>query len=198
MNWTADVRAALGRTGAEPDEQVVFEIAQHAAAAFEAARAEGRPPEQAADEIRQQIERWCRDVASYPPRSTARPAVTPPPMGTSRVTGWAHDIRYALRVLRRQPAFTVSAIVTTALGIAAVGTLFSVAYGVLMRPLPWPDADRIVRIWESREGGTRALPRILTNRTYDAWRERPETITSLAAWSAVHAVTLDEGAHDSR
>jgi len=198
MDWSSDVRAALRRNGAEPDEQVVLEIAQHAAAAFAAARAEGHPPEEAAEAIRQQIERWCRDVAKYPQRSTARPAVTPPPMGSSRVTGWTHDIRYALRVLRRQPAFTISAIVTTALGIAAVGTLFSVAYGVLMRPLPWPDADRIVRIWESREGATRALPRILTNRTYDAWRERPDTISSLAAWSTVHGVTLDEGARGRR
>jgi predicted permease len=198
MDWTVDVRASLRRNGAEPDEQVVLEIAQHAAAAFEAARAEGRRPEQAADEIRQQIERWCRDVARYPRRSTTPPAVAPPPIGTSRLTGWTHDIRYALRVLRRQPAFTISAVVTTALGIAAVGTLFSVAYGVLMRPLPWPDADRIVRVWESREGGTRALPRILTNRTYEAWRERPGTISSLAAWSAVDAVTLDEGARGRR
>src|SRR6185369_6516971 len=99
MDWTVDVRAALRRNGAEPDEQVVLEIAQHAAAAFAAARAEGHPPEEAAEAIRQQIERWCRDVAKYPQRSTARPAVTPPPMGSSRVTGWTHDIRYALRVL---------------------------------------------------------------------------------------------------
>jgi putative ABC transport system permease protein len=198
MDWSVDVRAALGRHRAEPDEQVVLEIAQHAAAAFEAARAEGRPPEQAAEEIRQQIERWCRDVANYPRRPSVRDAVTPPPMTASRLTGWVHDIRYGLRVLRRQPAFTISAIATTALGIAAVGTLFSVAYGVLLRPLPWPDAGQIVRLWESREGGTRALPRILTNRTYEAWRERPDTITSLAAWTAVRAVTLDEGARGAR
>jgi predicted permease len=206
MDWTTDVRAALGRHRAEPDEQVVLEIAQHAAAAFEAARAEGRPPEQAAEEIRQQLERWCRDVANYPRRPSVRDAVTPPPMTGSRLTGWIHDSRYGLRLLRRQPAFTISAIATTALGIAAVGTLFSVAYGVLMRPLPWPDAGTIVRLWESREGGTRALPRILTNRTYEAWRARPalsgvegpDTITSLAAWTAVQAVTLDEGARGTR
>ena len=214
MDWTTDVRAVLGRHRAEPDEQVVLEIAQHAAAAFEAARAEGRPEELAAEEIRQQIDRWCRDVAKYPRRPSVREAVTPPPMTTSRLTGWVHDIRYGLRVLRRQPAFTISAILTTALGIAAVGTLFSVAYGVLMRPLPWPDAGNIVRLWETREGGTRALPRILTNRTYEAWRARralsgvegralsrvegPETISSLAAWTAARAVTLDEGARGTR
>ncbi len=198
MDWKTDVRTALGRHQPEPDEQVVLEIAQHATALFEAERADGRSPEEAKDRIREQIEIWCRDVADYPRRRSPVPAVEPPPATSSRLTGWAHDIRYGLRVLRRQRGFTLTAVVTTALGIGAVGTLFSVAYGVLLRPLSWPNAGSLIRVWETREGGTRTLPLIVTNRTYDAWAARPETISGLAAWTAVRAVTLGDDAQGTR
>ena len=198
MDWTREVRDLLGRYQADPDEQVILELAQHAAAAFEAERADGRSAEDASARIRQQVDVWCRDVASYPRRRSAVPAVTPPPMSASGLTGWVHDIRYGLRRLRRDRAFTLAAIVTTALGIGAVGTLFSVAYGVLLRPLPWPDADRLVRLWETREGGTRSLPRILTNRTYHAWADRPDTISGLAAWTGVRTVTFGDDGQDAR
>lgn len=198
MDWKTDVRTALGRHQPEPDEQVVLEIAQHATALFETECADGRSREEAKDRIREQIEIWCRDVADYPRRRSPVPAVEPPPATSSRLTGWAHDMRYGLRVLRRQRGFTLTAVVTTALGIGAVGTLFSVAYGVLLRPLPWPNADSLIRVWETREGGTRTLPLIVTNRTYDAWAARPETIGGLAAWTAVRAVTLGDDAQGTR
>ncbi|HEY7473838.1 MAG TPA: ABC transporter permease, partial [Vicinamibacterales bacterium] len=198
MDFKVDVRAALGRHQSEPDDQVVLEIAQHAAAAFEAERAEGRSSEDAARRVRQQIEIWCSNIAAYPRRPATGAAVPPPPMTSSRLTGWMHDVRYGLRLLGRQRAFTLAAVVTTALGIGAVGTLFSVAYGVLLRPLPWQDADRLVRLWETREGATRLLTRIFTNRTYHAWSERPETITGLAAWSSMRSVTLGGDADGTR
>ncbi len=58
------------------------------------------------------------------------------------------DVRYAIRSLSRTPGFTLTAVLVAAMGIGATTATFSVADHVLLRPLPFPDADRVVRLWE--------------------------------------------------
>ena len=94
------------------------------------------------------------------------------------------DTRHALRLMIRHPGFTAAALITLALGIGANTAIFSIVYGVLFRPLPYKGADRLVRVWEEHPGGNPAVRGpLLSNRTFYSWREGPQVIDSLAAFS---------------
>ena len=196
MDWTTRIRSELMRHRAAPDDEVVLELAQHAGAAFEAARAEGLNAADASARVNELIAAWSRDPA-IAQRRPKRPALAVPPQASSRgaVGLWA-DIVYGCRLVRRQPAAALISIVTIALAVGATTTLASVAYGVLARPLPWPEADRIIRVDESREGSGRP-PMHFTNVAYHAWKSAARTIDHIGAYSHM-TMTVDAGAGPER
>ena len=67
------------------------------------------------------------------------------------MTGLAQDVRYALRQLCKNPSFTTVTVLTLALGIGANTAIFSVVNGVLLNPLPFHDASRIVSMFEETQ-----------------------------------------------
>src|SRR5262245_8616193 len=94
------------------------------------------------------------------------------------------DLRHALRLMMRAPGFTFAALATLALAIGVNTSVFSVVYGVLLRPLPYPSPDRIVILSEEHPGGHAIIrdPR-LSNLTFEAWRPTARTVEGLSGYS---------------
>jgi putative ABC transport system permease protein len=97
------------------------------------------------------------------------------------------DLRYGLRVLGRNRAFTAVAVLTLALGIGANTAIFSVVYGVLLRPLPYPRPERIVRLWEvSARGGRMSF----ADPNFDDLRGQSRSLQGLAEYASGPASVL--------
>jgi putative ABC transport system permease protein len=100
------------------------------------------------------------------------------------------DLRYAIRTLRRAPAFTLAAIATLALGIGANSAIFSLVNAVLLRPAPYPEPDRIVILGYTFGGEW--VPRVSPAK-FNLWREHARTLESLSA-VRFDRVNVSEGA----
>jgi putative ABC transport system permease protein len=94
------------------------------------------------------------------------------------------DVRVALRGLRRTPGFTAVALLTLAIGIGANSAVFSVVRSVLLRPLPYPDAGRLVQLWtDYRQNNGREEPEWLTPPDFLDWRDHNRTFAGMAAYA---------------
>jgi putative ABC transport system permease protein len=94
----------------------------------------------------------------------------------------AGDIRLAMRRLRRSPGFTVAAVLTLALGLGANTAFFSLADAALLRPLPYPTADRLMMLWESQPMAGKERERASAANFLD-WRRESRSFDELAAWA---------------
>ena len=101
-----------------------------------------------------------------------------------------NELRLALRSLRNRPLFAVVAIVTLALGIGATTTLFTIVNAVLLRPLPYPDAGRIVTITEQQERKDLSVAQVPD---YYAWRHA-SAFSSIAMYGGTSRVVRISGA----
>jgi predicted permease len=93
----------------------------------------------------------------------------------------ARDLRHAVRTYWRNPGFTVVALVTLALGIGVTTAIFSVVYGVLLRPLPYAGADRIVAVFEVSSKGR---PSALADPNFNDFRGQSRSFAAIAKYGA--------------
>ena len=104
------------------------------------------------------------------------------------------DVRYGLRQVRRNPAFSAIAIATLALGIGGITAMFSAFDAVLIRPLPYADADRLVMIWDWEMGGTDVTSRHnSTPAEWIEWRRLNTVFTDLACSQPGDATLSGDG-----
>ena len=101
-----------------------------------------------------------------------------------QIGNWVHsaisDCGYGLRQLRKNPGFTVVAILTLGLGIGATTAIFSVVYGVLLRPLPYPDSNRIMAVFEVTSKGR---PSRVADPNFDDFRDQSRSFQAIAKYS---------------
>jgi putative ABC transport system permease protein len=196
MHWKLKIREAFERAGVILSDDVIEELAEHAESLYASAQT-AADDEGARDQVERQIAEWVRRAPDYRKRHTARPPAAPAVPSTGSVlSSFLSDLRYALQMLIRRPGAGLVGIVTIALAMAAVSLMVSVVWGVLLKPLPWPDAERLVRVYESRKGGSNTFGQfgaIVTNVTYNAWSEHPTTIDGLAAFEGGEETLTTEG-----
>ena len=99
------------------------------------------------------------------------------------------DIRFAIRTLISNPGFTIVVALTLALGIGANAAVFSVAYGVLLRPLPYRDADQLVRLWSKNVKRNLEFFSVSPD-DYADWRAQSRAFTAMAAFERQREATL--------
>ena len=110
---------------------------------------------------------------------------------------FTHDIRFALRQLRKSMGFTVMATLTLGLGIGSATAVFSLVDAVLLRPLPFPQPERIVAVdtlsqGHSAKGGPATLPNDTSYPNFSDWRARAKSFSSMASWQG-NSLTLGAG-----
>jgi putative ABC transport system permease protein len=96
-------------------------------------------------------------------------------------------MNHSIRVLTKNPGFTLVAVLTLAIGIGANTAIFTVVNGVLLRPLPYPEPDRIVRLWEQTD---RAPEVSVSTPNFRDWRERATSFEVMAAYQGGRETVL--------
>jgi macrolide transport system ATP-binding/permease protein len=155
-DWTEDLRQRLAPLRLSPsrESEIIEELSQHLDLRYEELRDGGAPDVVARSLALEELR--GPDVLAQRMRMLRQAHVPPPitpgaPHGSLIGNLW-QDVRYAVRVLRKQPSFAVTAVLTLALGIGANAAIFSLLNPLIFRPLPVPDPERLCRVFSGRSG----------------------------------------------
>jgi predicted permease len=193
-DWQSEVRARLAPLNLKPEREadIVDEIAQHLEGRYRDATSTGASPDEA---TRIALAEFRAGNMLAQRIAALRQAHAPAAVTVGASTGhllediW-HDLRYAARALVKQRAFAATAVLILALGIGATTAIFSVVYSVLIKPLPYRNADELVRLRHSYAGQLGSADFEPT--MYVTFRDENRTLASIGLWQDA-SVTLTDG-----
>src|SRR5438874_10505927 len=186
-DFTVEIRARLAELQLSPvrEAEIVEELSQHLEQEYERAVSGGASEELARQQVLEQLnasELLGRELKHVESRVSQNP-VAPGAQSKANLFGdLTQDIRYALRVLVKNPAFTIIAVIALALGIGANSAIFSVVNAVLLRPLPFKHPEQLVMVWENAAhlGFPRNTP---SPANFLDWQKQAQSFTGMAAFA---------------
>jgi putative ABC transport system permease protein len=184
-NWKDEIRQHLSELKLSPtrEEEIAEELSHELEDRYQRLLLDGHSPDEARAIVLQELAA-NRDWTNNLRRVEKMPRLEPVAFGSESnshfISDFWLDLRYAFRVLIKNPGFTLVAIIALALGIGANSAIFSVVNTVLLRPLPYKDPDRLMMVWEdsSRHGYPRDTP---APANFIDWRDQNQTFEGLAA-----------------
>ncbi|MGE0161309.1 MAG: ADOP family duplicated permease [Gemmatimonadales bacterium] len=196
-DWSQPIRDRLATLRLDParEAEIVEEMAQHLEERYEELRARGASEDEA---VRAALEDLSEPDATARHMGPLRQAWAPQPIQPGAPTGSfpgdvGQDLRHALRTFSKQSAFAAAVVLTLGLGIGTTTAMFTVIHGVLLRPLAFPESDRIVALFH--DGMLASQPTVMNHgpATYFAYRDNQETFTDLGAWDRTDVAITGAG-----
>ena len=183
-DWKEEVRKRLSRLNLEPahESEIAEELAQHLEDVYQRSLRGGATEAEATNAALQELatDELLQKEMRQSQTPFKEPTVAGGPTNSNVIADLLHDLRYAARLQRKNPGFTIVAVIALALGIGANTAIFSVVNTVLLRPLPYKDPERLVMVWEdaSRHGYPRDTP---AAGNYSDWRDQNQVFEGMAA-----------------
>jgi len=182
-DWAPHVRARLASLRLSPTREIeiVDELSQHLEDRYRDLIAEGTSRDEATRLALADFQ--SGNILGQKMASLGQGHVTAPtPLGAPTghvVSDLWQDVRYAARTFWKRPAFAATAVLTLALGIGATTAIFSVVYGVLLRPMPFQEPDKLVSL---RHHAPHGAGRVHGPATYLTYRENQQAFEAIGAW----------------
>ena len=194
--WLPEIRRRLSAAGLDParEAEIAQELDQHLADRYAEMRSNGADDEDARQAALGELDEDARMRGELRRIERSESRLPPPgaPNRGSFVAGLWQDLRYAARMLRRNPGFAALAVLTLAVGVGSTTVVYAIVDTVLLRSVPYKDIDRLVRIYttDAKDPAKRIM---LSFPDLDDIRARARTIAAAGTYRGNRSIVLLEG-----